>query len=269
MTIDWPVIDNKTKRPIARSQPNIREFLAARGIELRHNSFSRRDEVVRDGRVTMLDDATLREIRLEADEAGLCPKTEYFNDVIFNLARGNSYHPVLAYIKALEWDGRPRLERLAAEYLGAEDTPLTRAMLLAFIVAAVRRICDPGCKFDNLLVLEGHQGVGKSSFCKVMASEAWFSDSLSIGTDPKDTIESTSGKWICELAEMAGFGKKDRERVKAFLSRSVDSAALKYQRLASDVPRQFVLIATSNNSHREPALLADQGGPGGPRCPSA
>ncbi|MFA5952794.1 MAG: virulence-associated E family protein [Hyphomicrobium sp.] len=250
-TIKWPesVRDKDGKKtPVHRSQHNIRTFLDACGIELRRNAFSLRDEITRDGHTRTLDDAELRRLRLEADARGLRPKTEFFNDVIFDLARQNAYHPVLAYIEGLTWDGRKRLDQVASYYAGAENTGLNRAMMRATLIAAVRRIRHPGSKFDNLLVLEGKQGAGKSSFVKALAGEPWFSDSLHIGTDPKETIEQTSGKWICELAELAGLGKKDRERVKAFLSRSVDSARLSYQRIASDVPRQFVLVATTNTS---------------------
>lgn len=246
---DWPEVVKGSTRPIQRSQANICAFLGARGITLRHNAFTRRDEIIRDGRNAQpLDDAILREIRLDADAAGLSPKVEYFNDVIFNEARRNTFHPVMAYLDRLEWDGNDRLDQLAASYLGAEDTALNRQFIRSTLIAAVRRIRSPGSKFDNLLVIEGPQGAGKSSFVKALAGEQWFSDSLHIGTDPKETIEQTSGKWICELGELAGLGKKDRERVKAFLSRSVDSARLSYQRLASDAPRQFILIGTSNSS---------------------
>ncbi|MBX9842583.1 MAG: virulence-associated E family protein [Xanthobacteraceae bacterium] len=249
MSIDWPEVAINTQRPIQRSQANVCAFLESRGIKLRHNAFTRRDEIARDGRNPQpLDDAILREIRLEADAVGLSPKVEYFNDVIFNEARRNSFHPVLAYLDRLQWDGKDRLDRLAARYLGADDTALHRQFIRSTLIAAVRRIRSPGSKFDNLLVIEGAQGAGKSSFVKALASEAWFSDSLHIGTDPKETIEQTSGKWICELGELVGLGKKDRERVKAFLSRTVDSARLSYQRLASDAPRQFILIGTSNSS---------------------
>lgn len=249
MSIDWPETTKRNGLPVQKSQANIRAFLKALGITLRHNDFTRRDEIMRVGRDTVpLDDATIRELRLAADDEGLSPKAEYFCDVLFNEARRNGYHPVRDYLAKRKWDGKDRLDRLAADYLGAEDTEFNRHIVAATAIAAVRRILAPGTKHDNLLVIEGAQGVGKSSFVKALASEAWFSDSFHIGTDPKETIEQTSGKWICELSELAGLGRKERERVKASLSRTVDTARTAYQRIACDVPRQFIMIGTSNSS---------------------
>lgn len=249
--IDWPEVTRGkgSTRPIQRSQANIRAFLDARGITLQHNAHQCRDEIVRNGRDAQpLDDATLRELRLAPDDEGLSPRSEFFNDVLFNEARRNTYHPVLNYIERLEWDGRDRLDRLAADYFGAADTALNQQIMRSTMIAGVRRIRVPGSKFDNLPVIEGAQGAGKSSAVKALAGEHWFSDSLNIGSDPRETIELTRGKWICELSELVGLGKKDRERVKAFLSRSVDSARMSYQRLPIDAPRQFILIGTSNST---------------------
>ena len=244
--IEWPET-TKENRPVQKSQRNIRAFLDARGVELRRDAFALRDEVVRDGRTVLLDDAVLRSIRLEADNAGLSPRRDYFDDVISDLARKNSFHPVLNYIEHLQWDGVKRVDTFFQKYAGAPDLPLIKAMGRAMLVAAVRRVRQPGSKFDTIIVLEGPQGVGKSTFVKELAGDAWFSDSLQIGTDPKATIEQTAGKWICEFGELSGHRKKEQQTVKAFLSRSVDSAALKYERRATDVPRQFICIATVND----------------------
>ncbi len=246
--IDWPETKSDTKAPVHRSQANIRAFLAARGIELRRDVFGLRDEVICDGRTLAMDDAVLRSIRLEADAAGLKPPRDYFEDVVADLARQASYHPVLNYIEPLVWDGVCRVATFFQTYAGSPDTPLIRAQGKAALVAAVRRVRQPGYKFDSIIVLEGRQGIGKSTLVKELAGENWFSDSLQIGTDPKATIEQTAGKWICEFAELSGHRKKEQQTVKAFLSRTTDSAALKYERRAVDVPRQFICIATVNDA---------------------
>jgi len=243
--LNWPET-KKNGAPVARSQRNIEAFLLHRGVELRHNKFSIRDEVLQAGKVRQLDDDLLRNLRMDADALGLQPSREYFDDAVLNFCRRNTYHPVCDYLDGLKWDGVERLATWLHTYAGAPDTAFNRAIGQATLVAAVRRVRVPGSKFDNLLTLEGPQYAGKSTLARVLVGPEWFSDSLQIGSDPKQTIEDTAGKWVCELAELAGLKPKGRERVKAFLSRGTDRAALKYERLAKDVPRQFICIATVN-----------------------
>jgi hypothetical protein len=169
--INWPETTN-SGHPFGKSQPNIRAFLEWRGVVLRHNEFSLRDEVTLDGKPKELDDASLRELRMEADELGLKPGREYWEDAVRNFCRKDCYHPLCDnYLRKLSWDGEQRLATCLSVYAGAEDTPLTRAIAEGWLVAAVRRIMKPGTKFDNCLVLESTQGAGKSTFAKVLAGE--------------------------------------------------------------------------------------------------
>jgi predicted P-loop ATPase len=118
------------------------------------------------------------------------------------------------------------------------------------LIAAVRRVRQPGCKFDELLVLESAQGRFKSSALRVLCpDESWFSDDLPLGVDSKLVIERTSGCWLLEAAELHGHRGKEAEAVKAFLSRQTDGPVrLAYGRLPVTVPRQFVIIGTTNSS---------------------
>jgi predicted P-loop ATPase len=117
-----------------------------------------------------------------------------------------------------------------------------------FLVAAVRRVRQPGVKFDTLLVLEGVQGSGKSSVGRMLVpDDQWFTDSLPIGVDPKVTIERTAAKWIVELAELTGIGRRDVETVKAFITRQTDEAREAFARKVTRAPRQFVLLGTTND----------------------
>lgn len=116
-------------------------------------------------------------------------------------------------------------------------------------MAAVRRIYHPGTKFDQLLVLEGEQDLGKSGLISVLTSPAWFTDCLSVGDDPKVIVEQTRGRLLAEFSELDGIGRRDIERIKSMLSRQTDSARLSYDKSTTSVPRQFVLIGTTNDRH--------------------
>jgi predicted P-loop ATPase len=245
-SIEWPDLTTDEK-PRNKSQANILEFLRWQGVTLRHNAFTLRDEITtRDGVTTELSDRSVLRLFLEAHELGLNPPKEFFEDVVSNAAAGNAYHPVRDYLAGLTWDGRPRLDRWLPTYAGAADTALVRAFGRKALLAAVRRVLRPGCKFDPALTLEGHQGVGKSSLIRVIAGDDWFTDCLSIGADPKTVVEQTAGAWLVEMPELSGIRKGEVEAFKAMLSRQSDRARLAYGKRTCDVPRQFVLIATIN-----------------------
>lgn len=171
---------------------------------------------------------------------------------------------VADYLTSLVWDGIPRIERWLIDLAGAEDTPHVRAAGRLMLVAAVRRARDPGCRFDQLPVLVGPQGSGKSSALRVLAvDEAWFADGVSlVDSDARHFIEATAGKWIVEASELVGMEGSERDAFKALLSRSADEARLAYQTERSRVPRSFVIVGTSGQSDD---YLVDVDGGGGRR----
>ncbi|MBR0683288.1 P-loop ATPase [Roseomonas eburnea] len=161
------------------------------------------------------------------------------------VARNVRVHPVQDYLSALAWDGTPRLDGWALTYLGAADTRLNRAMASLWMISAVARIMQPGCKADHMLILEGPQGIRKSTALKVLASEPWFTDELAeLGS--KDAAQQMRGVWIIEMAELDAMGQADVSRIKAFLSRTTDRYRPPYERYVVTVPRQCVLAGTVN-----------------------
>jgi hypothetical protein len=252
--IEWP--DGSPGKPRHKSQANILAFLDWACVTLRHNAFTLRDEITRDGETSELSDASLRALFLELHALGLDPPKEFFEDVCSNAARRRSYHPVRDYLAGLTWDGAPRLDQWLPTYAGAADTPLSRAFGRKTLIAAVRRVRHPGCKFDQMLVLEGRQGAGKSSLVRVLAGDDWFTDSLTIGQCDKVIIEQTAGSWMVELAELAGIRRAEVEPIKTMISRQADRARLAYGKRQENVPRQFVFFGTVNDS----AYLRDVSG---------
>jgi len=161
------------------------------------------------------------------------------------VARNIRVHPVRDYLSGLIWDGTARLDAWAITYLGAQDTLLNGATPSLWLISAVARIMQPGCKADHMLILEGAQGIRKSTALKVLASEPWFTDELAeLGS--KDAAQQMRGVWIIEMAELDAIGQADVSRIKAFLSRTTDRYRPPYERYVVTVPRQSVFAGTVN-----------------------
>lgn len=169
-------------------------------------------------------------------------------EALIAVAAERAYHPVKEYLDGLEpWDGIKRLETLLIDYLGAEDNDYSRAVIKKTLVAAVARIYEPGTKFDSVLILNGPQGIGKSTFFAKLGSR-WFSDSLTI-TDMRDkaAAEKLQGYWLLELGELAGIKKTDVETVKSFVSRTDDKYRASYGVNVESHPRQCVIVGSTNS----------------------
>lgn len=189
------------------------------------------------------DDAALRYYLERA--YGLSCKDKIF-DAVNVCAMKHQVHPVREYLEALSWDGVPRVETILVDYLGAEDTPYTRAVTRKTLAAAVARIFRPGCKFDYMLTLRGRQGLGKSTILKKLGG-VWFSDTFTT-VQGKDAYEQLQGVWIMEVGELAGMRKSEAETIKLFLSKQVDRFRPAYGRRTQEFKRQCIFIGTTNET---------------------
>ena len=169
------------------------------------------------------------------------------HDALNLLAKQNPRHPLRKYLNGLRWDGTPRLERWLIDCAGSPDTVFVRAVSAKMLIAAVARAFDPGVKVDTCLVLEGAQGVKKSSLIAALVPErAWFAEDLAGSLSNKDALQGLSGKWLVELSELAATRKSTVEEVKSFLTRRVDSYRAPYGRRVADHPRQCVFFGSVN-----------------------
>jgi len=161
-----------------------------------------------------------------------------------------SYHPIREYFAALPpWDGVARVDTLLIDYLGAADNAYTRAVSRKVLCAAYRRIKEPGIKFDYMPVLNGAQGIGKSTFIANLGMD-WFSDSLTLSDmNDKTAAEKLQGYWILEIGELAGMKKADLDKVKAFVSRVDDKYRASFGRRVTSHPRQCVFFGTTNSEN--------------------
>ena len=230
---------------ILRHDPNLKDCLAYN--EMDHNIVTLKSLPWRETRGASqwvdTDDAALR-FYLER-VYGMTGKDRIF-DAVNVVAQECSFHPVRDYLNGCEWDGVKRAETVLIDYLGAEDTPYTRAVTRKTLVAAVARIYKPGCKFDYMLTLRGRQGLGKSALIAKLGGP-WFSDTFTT-MQGKDAYEQVQGVWIMEVGELAGMRKAEAETIKLYISKQVDRFRPAYGRRLQEFPRQCVFIGTTNET---------------------
>ncbi|MFT8709466.1 MAG: virulence-associated E family protein [Sporolactobacillus sp.] len=165
-------------------------------------------------------------------------------DALNQCALKNRYNPVVDFLNELQWDGKPRLDTLFIDYLGAADTPYTRAVTRKSFVAAVARAIKPGVKYDTMPVLTGTQGLGKTTLIQKLGKD-WFTNSVE-SFEGKDAAELLQGVWIVEIGEMSAYKKSDLDTIKGFLSRTDDQYRAAYARKTEKHPRRCVFFGTSN-----------------------
>ena len=155
-----------------------------------------------------------------AAEARVLVSVEVAGQAVQTAARDHPFHPVKAYLQGLRWDGVERLDRWLSSYLGVDDTEYSRAVGSRWLISAVARIFRPGVKADCCLILEGPQGIRKSTALRTVAGE-YFTDELAdLGS--KDAAMQTRGVWIIELSELDNLSHAEVARIKAFMSRTTD-----------------------------------------------
>ena len=185
------------------------------------------------------------------------PASTDVREAIEMIARRNAFHPIRDYLNGLKWDGVERVERLFIDYLGTDDDRYHRDTARLTMLAAVARAFEPGHKFDYVPVIEGGQGVRKSTFIEELAVQPMWAGALSSDFgDPARMVESMQGRWIMELAEMSGMNKSDVNDIKKFVSETEDRVRLAYERSAANYPRQSIIMGSTNDD----AYLRDDTG---------
>ncbi len=223
--------------------------------QVRYNRFTKKDETecpeFSNERGNLIDDESIGKMALYIEETyGLYIPQIRILEMLKTTATERSFHPIKDFILSEVWDGVERVDTLIIRYLKGEDSMLTRAQTRKWMIAAVARIFEPGCKFDHVLTLAGPEGAGKSTFFKILANGEWFSDSFSFKHDDKAKVEEITGHWIVELSELSGMdSKQDPQLIKAFLSREKDEIRPAYARKCETIPRSNVFAGSTNQSN--------------------
>ena len=236
-------------RIVPRHQDNLLIMFEKLGVKFSFDTFSQKVVVSHNNVTGSYEDKQRNRIWLAIDKRfHVQVPGDYFDIFTQDLAHAHEFHPVRDYLNKLEWDQQERLDEWLQAYARAGDSKYTRAVGGLMLVSAVRRIYQPGVKFDEMVVLESEQGTGKSSLLRALCPlAAWFSDDLPLNVDAKQIIERTRGKWIIEAAELSGMHASKVEHLKSMMSRQFDGPVrMAYARLPIEEPRQFVLVGTTN-----------------------
>lgn len=186
-------------------------------------------------------------VRMQFNGLGLKPGSEALREGLDFYARMNRYDPVTDWLDGLQWDEVPRLDGWLSRYLGCADDEWSRIAGAKFLISMVARAYSPGHKVDTALVLEGAQGVGKSTALRTLAGDAHFGDQLPNLSD-KEGLAYIQGLWLVEISELAAMRRGEVEDIKTFIAARFDRYRAPYGRLVDEHPRRCVFAATTNES---------------------
>lgn len=256
-TPDWPKKLHRTEEGQARSTERnaviaLRYAPQLAGV-VRYNAFAMRLETkgvegaVRSQRWRRWSDTDEIALTIWLQEHGIASiKPGTVGDAVrFYAVNHREVHPIREYLAGLKWDTTERLDHWLIDHLGAVESDFVKAVSRRWMISAVARVMEPGCKADAMLVLEGSQGIGKSTALAALGGE-WFSDQLGGDLGSKDAKSGLAGKWIIEHSELAHMNRAAIERVKAFFTEQVDQYRPAYGRNEIEVPRQCVFVGTTN-----------------------
>ena len=193
-----------------------------------------------------LNDTDMKYILRRMEKYGISSEKK-IESAIRIVANENRYHPIRDYLSGLQWDGTERISHVLHHFLGAAEDEYTCEAMKIFLLGAIKRVFQPGCKFETMLCLVGGQGAGKSSFFRLLAvKDEWFSDDLR-RLDDDNVYRKLQGHWIIEMSEMiATANAKSIEEIKSFLSRQKEVYKIPYETHPADRLRQCVFGGTSN-----------------------
>ena len=163
------------------------------------------------------------------------------------------YHPIKNKITSTEWDKIPRAESFFIDVLGVEDNVYNRECTRKWLLASLTRLFNNGVKFDEMIILQGGQGIGKSTTLQRLSLGYYTDITEKLGDEVTFKVMRT---WLVELSELSTMMKTDSDSFKAWLSATKDTVRKKYGGDPDDYPRTFTVLGTTNNKE----ILKDRTG---------
>ena len=243
--------------PIARKAKNdISTFVEAisKHFPIRYNELNQRGEIFINGHwrdISPSDGAIITQYC--QDVYGISHRAN-MQDAILICQQTNIVNPLMDILTSLKWDGKPRTTLFLHDVMKCDDTPITREISQMIFTGGIRRAFEPGCKWDNVPILVGKQGSGKSTAVDLLG--LGYSGLIKTFSG-KEAIENIGGLWICEIGELSAVRKsKDIEEIKSFITTQSDKYRKPYAHYDEIIKRRCIFIGTTNSN----AFLSDQTG---------
>ena len=213
---------------------------------IKYNEMTNLIEIEKDGCFKTLENRDIQLLRLNLSEK---KKTTFSTDdiktSIYGISELNRYHPIKELIEAVQWDGVKRAETFFIDCLGVEDNELNKEVTRKWLLACITRLYEKGREFDEMLILFGGQGIGKSTTLERLALDTFYTKVT--GKLSNETILQTSKTWLVELDELSTLLRTPSEEFKAWLSSRKDTTRVPYEAQPLDFERGFIVLGTTNN----------------------
>ena len=215
--------------------------------DIKFNEMSNLIEIKKDGKYKAVDNKDINLLRLDLSKLKKVTfSTEDIKTAIYGVSEKNKYHPIKQLIEATQWDGIERAEKIFIDWLGVEDNPVNREVTRKWLLACITRLYDKGRKFDEMLILFGGQGIGKSTTLERLALDNFYTKVT--GKLNNDTILQTSQSWLVELDELSTLLRTPTQEFKSWLSSRKDTTRAPYEAQPIDFHKGFVVLGTTNDN---------------------
>lgn len=233
-------------------KPTIETFLSLLedtfGESLRLNLLSNKPEQLTSEGWKPWGDADDAVVRLHFQSKYDLYHKQHLEDAMRIFLKTHAVNPLTDMLGKLVWDGAHRIEQCLSHITGCEDTPYTREVSRLLFAGGIHRAYRPGCKFDDVPVLVGKQGGGKSALVRLLAMEDEFFREVKT-FEGSEGIEALNGGWIIEIPEMLATARaKETELVKSYITRQTDSYRMPYEKYVQSFPRRCVFVGTANST---------------------
>ena len=215
--------------------------------DIKFNEMTNLIEIKKDGVYKTLETKDIQLLRLDLSEQKKVNfSIEDIKTAIYGVSDKNKYHPIKQLIESVQWDGIERAVTFFIDCLGVEDNPVNREVTRKWLLACITRLYKKGCKFDEMLILFGGQGIGKSTTLERLALDTFYTKVTGKLND--NTILQTSQSWLVELDELSTLLRTPTQEFKSWLSSRKDTTRIPYEPQPIDFHRGFVVLGTTNDN---------------------